>query len=58
VNYATFDLCLGILIIASGLGLQIINIWLFLVTMMVGMNLGTGNLRYFYNKKFKKKVEA
>jgi len=55
MNYVMFDFCLGTVIIGSGIGLGVINIWLFLLALIIGMNLGTGNLRYFYNKKFKVK---
>lgn len=48
------DLCVGIALILASIGLNMINWWLWVGSLMIGMNLAMGNLRYFYNKKLKR----
>ena len=55
MNYAMLDFWVGIAMMVSSIGVQTINIWLYLVFLILGMNLTIGNLRYFYNKKLKRK---
>jgi len=44
------DLITGIAMMSISIALSNVSPWLFLTTLIIGMNLGIGNLRRFYNK--------